>query len=461
MYKYADEKYNVRYQLSFLRYYPIFGIKYFISFVLLAAVCMPLCGLDFSKVHLKGRTIKKQPFFQRGEKIEFELTLDTAGKSIPGGYFIKWKCRGDDGSEKSGASPASAPVKVTASLDRPGFIWLSAELFGPDGKAVRRKGKRGYAARVAFDGGAGVDIRDLKNNIPAPRDFKDFWQSQKKRLAASPMTVDYMKKIKWPDDTLTAYAISVSCPGGRPVTGYLLIPVNASPRSLAAVVNYPGYHVQLQRPPTSYYAKGVLYLTINAHGYDLIKAHNGKKGRAYFNEFIAGLRSNGKQYAFDPITNADPRTAYFNGMSLRVLRAIEFITSLPEWDGKNLKLDGISQGGMQAIWGAALDHRVNELSVAYPWHCNIAGKTCGRLHDGAGIPYVAGLNYYDPVHFAPYIPKSCKVNIREVGLGDYVSPPSGIMMFFNNLLTARRIFWVQGGTHGAVPPYPYQSFELK
>lgn len=53
------------------------------------------------------------------------------------------------------------------------------------------------------------------------------------------------------------------------------------------------------------------------------------------------MRSTGKE-------NEDPETTYFNGMMLRLIRSLEYAKSLPEWDGKNLTVQGHSQGGMQA-----------------------------------------------------------------------------------------------------------------
>ena len=46
------------------------------------------------------------------------------------------------------------------------------------------------------------------------------------------------------------------------------------------------------------------------------------------------------------------------------------------------------------------------------------------------------------------------MNITRAGLGDYTCPPTGIVAFWNNLACPRRIVWVQGSTHGYVPPKP-------
>ena len=48
--------------------------------------------------------------------------------------------------------------------------------------------------------------------------------------------------------------------------------------------------------------------------------------------------------------------------------------------------------------------------------------------------------------------KNAKVIITRAGLGDYVCPPSGLAILYNNLATSdKTIVWVQGSDHGFVP----------
>lgn len=62
----------------------------------------------------------------------------------------------------------------------------------------------------------------------------------------------------------------------------------------------------------------------------------------------------------------DRETCYFKGMFLRLVRAIDFLTSQPEWDGKTLIVYGSSQGGYQAIVAAGLDSRVSYFCAGVP-----------------------------------------------------------------------------------------------
>ena len=76
---------------------------------------------------------------------------------------------------------------------------------------------------------------------------------------------------------------------------------------------------------------------------------------------------------------ADRETYYFRGMYLRVLRAIEYMTSLPEWDGRRLLVVGESQGGGQAVAAAGLDPRVSAVVLNVPAMQDLGGARKGRL----------------------------------------------------------------------------------
>jgi len=50
--------------------------------------------------------------------------------------------------------------------------------------------------------------------------------------------------------------------------------------------------------------------------------------------------------------------------------------------------------------------------------------------------------------------------ISRAGLGDYVCPPSGLAILYNNIKSPKNIVWVQGSTHGFVPQNP-QKFVVE
>lgn len=52
------------------------------------------------------------------------------------------------------------------------------------------------------------------------------------------------------------------------------------------------------------------------------------------------------------------------------LRAVDFIASLPEYDGKNMGVTGSSQGGALSVVTAALDKRITFYAAIHPAMCD-------------------------------------------------------------------------------------------
>ncbi len=405
---------------------------------------------------LRGRTLEDRLFYGSNEKMTFELKLTGADALPEGEYTIKWERTGDDGKCVKGEVPAvnEKPFTIETSLVEPGFVRIYAELVDKEGKPYKKDPKKyqGDANKIFFDGGAGVQPELLKG-VPEPKDFDAFWARQKRRLAAMPMEAQRKalgsKKGK-------VYAVEVTCPSVRPVTGYLSIPEGAKEGK-----KYPcrlvlwgyGYNHSWYKAPESAKDDEIVF-DINAHGMRL-PAFGADE--AYIRALGWEIQSNGKGYAFDPEQNKDPELAYFNGMALRVMRALEYLKSLPEWNGKDLIATGTSQGGLQTIWAAALDPQVTRAESTVTWCCDMGGTEYGRNRGNWYIHWVPALGYYDPINMARRIPKTCTTIIPRAGLGDYVCPPSGLAILFYNIPGPKKITWVQGSTHGYTPPKPYQS----
>ena len=134
------------------------------------------------------------------------------------------------------------------------------------------------------------------------------------------------------------------------MTGYLTIPKTAGVgKRYPTRLETDGYGYNPPHNPPKWVRENEIVLIINAHGMKL-PAFGADK--AYYDALAERIKSNGKAYAFDIAQNAIRDTAYFNGMVLRVIRALQYLKTLPEWDGKNLYASGGSQGGLQTIWAA-------------------------------------------------------------------------------------------------------------
>ena len=399
---------------------------------------------------IRGVTDKDPITYKAGEEMSFTLTVEQLDGELRDGEFsLDWKRSGDDGIVETGkVSYAGAPFVYKTKIAFPGFVRLETKLVDAKGKQA---GKKAF-----FDGGAGADVDSLEGH-PEPKDFDEFWGRQFARLDKIKINPELVE-VKSPTNIVKCYAVSVPCAGLRPVTGYLSVPVAVDKGVTFPVkVMFHGYsgdefcHKRQKTVPTD-----CILLDMNAHGLRLPELGGTEADRKALRW---EARSNGRAYAFDPEQNKDPETAYFNGMVLRVKRALQYMKTQKGWNGRDVQVTGGSQGGLQAIWAAACGEGVTYAEIGVPWHCDVFTNGGVRSDPaqklascGWYIKWTDALGYYDAVNFGRRIPVGCYADICRAGLGDYVCPPTGIAKLWNALSCRRRIVWIQGAEHGYVPP---------
>ncbi len=395
--------------------------------LLFAAALFVSSVLPAGELTFTGTTDKDPLTYQPGEEMVFSLRLFDDGQPC-GGKTVRWSRTGDDGKTESGEAEASAekPVEIRTSIETPGFVWIKACVLDDAGNPVGGENHE-------FNGGAGVLLDQLKS-FPEPEDFDAFWRRQKERLAEVPLAVT-LTEVESGDENVKCYDLRVDCVGA-PVSGYLCMPADAAEKSLPAQLSLQGYGVASAGKDTGA-GKKALALCINAHGIE-----NGREPEYYQNLFNTTLSG----YGLPPASNTDPETSYWNGVAMRVMRALEFLKSRPEWDGKNLSVSGGSQGGFQSILAAGLDPDVSACHLYVPWFCDVSGTAEQKRNISIFRPqWTPALGYYDGVNHAKRI--ECPVTI-SAGLGDYVCPPSGVMTLYNNITTPVTLNFFQGQTHG-------------
>ncbi len=265
-----------------------------------------------------------------------------------------------------------------------------------------------------------------------PADLESFWNKQKKDLRALPVQLISIPAAN-NDPTYQCFDVEINCTSPKPVRGYFAMPTNAAKSSLPIVINFHAAGVNgdwcKSKPEIALrYArmgKGALVFDLNAHG-----MLNGQS-QAYYDSLDRGELN---RYAQIGIANKNE--SYFLGMYQRLLRTIDYLTSLPEWDGKRILVIGESQGGGQSLVAAGLDKRVTAAVVTVPAMCDWGGSLVGRK---GSWPYLfdnkldktvleANLPYFDAVHL---LKGSTATIVAEIGLIDQTCPSSALYAALN------------------------------
>lgn len=368
-------------------------------------------------ITLKAETQPLSALFKVGEKVTFNITVTQDGKPQPTGTVqCSFSKDGVEPRREETVTVKDGRATVTGTLDEPGFLLLR----------VTQPGQKEFALASA-----GFSPEKIKPSLPVPPDYDAFWEAQKAALAkvAIKSTLTPVESKVAGVDIFDVQVTSL----GAPVSGYYGRPQNAKPKSYPAILFVHGAGVggsSLGAANWSSREGGMLSLDINAHGLP-----NGKP-KSFYDEQAAGPL---RDYRFQGRANREEN--YFKGMFLRVIRALDFLTAQPEWDGKTLIVYGSSQGGFQAFAAAGLDSRVTFFCAGVPAGCDHTGSVVGRVNgwpklvahvEGKPVPEeLQTARYFDNVNFATRA--RCKGAAITVGLIDTVCPPTGIYAAYNVL----------------------------
>lgn len=384
-------------------------------------------------------------FYACGEEMSFSLKLEGVKEPLPDGvYFVDWERCGDDGVTEKGREPlpfrGGRFVYRTRGL-KPGFVRLEANVVTADGRRVKKNHR--WEPRVFFMGGAGVEPEKIPM-APEPADYDAFWRESLAELAAVPIKAE-LKPVSIADPLVKCFAVRIPCAGPCPVTGYLTIPAAASAANrMPANAGFRGASQQEQLPPEKA-PHDRISLCINPNGYEL------GRGPEYVKKFFEGLSEDGKGYGMGPNANRNRGTSYWKYCALRAIRSVQWIKTLPEWNGRSLFLSGGSQGDWQAYHAAANVPGVTSIYANGSWGADWGGQEAfGRLKSSYRPScWFPDMAYFDPIYAARRI--SCPVRIVFSGLGDYCSTPASLTLLYRNLKGPKSITYVQGSTHGWRP----------
>lgn len=307
-------------------------------------------------------------------------------------------------------------------LDKPGFRDC---IF-----SVMINGKK-YSHHVKV----GFSPDKIKPYTEMPDGFMDFWKNNIKEASEFPLKYTKEKAEEYCTEKIDCYLIKLQLNNrGQAVYGYLFYPKNAKPGSCPVVLSPPGAGIKTIKEPLrhKYYAEeGFIRLEFEIHGL------NPTMSEEQFKEISNAFNGKENGYLTNGLDNKD--NYYMKRVYLSCLRCIDLLTSLPEWDGKNVIVQGGSQGGALAMITAGLDKRVTACVVNHPALSDMAGYMAGRA---GGYPHffrtrgmdtkekLETMSYYDVVNFARLIKAD---TFMTWGFNDNTCPPTTSYAVYNTL----------------------------
>ncbi len=321
------------------------------------------------------------------------------------------------------------PMEFTFSAERPGWAYFGFEVLDDSGKPLRGKGvyKHRMKPTIVTEIGAMFDPEKIRTGVKRPDDFDAFWSSRREALNQVPLEAR-LTELNSGDKDIKLFGVEIQSLGAHPATGYLAYPAGAAPKSLPGYIEFLSWsNVDANRQVAIRTAKrGALAFAASWHGFPV------NKGREFYAKEVPKFIRGG-------MPGIEDRDKWiFSDMYYRVMRALDYIKSRPEWDGKTLVVMGGSLGGAQAAAAAALDDDVTLAVVSVPGFIEFDGPAAGRMRasphrvnalvaSGDRRPLEAGA-YYDLVNFAPRI--KCEIFVCT-GFTDERCPPSNVHAFFN------------------------------
>lgn len=309
-------------------------------------------------------------------------------------------------------------AKWSGKMAKPGFyrVTATAHVGGKDYKGLCT---------------AGFSPEKLRPYCQEPKDFDAFW---KKALDAARNNDLNPTKRLLPErctKDMNVYEVSyVNNNWNSRMFGILSVPVK--PGKYPALLRVPGAGVRPYSGDT-YTAPGkCIVLEIGVHGIPVTMEQN-----------VYDDLHNGALDGYWNFNVAEPDKNYYKRVVTGAVRGVDFIASLPEWDGKTIGVTGASQGGFLSLAVAALDKRITFLGVVHDAMCDYEAE----LHNvGGGWPHtiywdmksgldknlinlkVEGGRYYDGVNFARRVTQP---GWYSFGYNDEVVPPTSSYSTYN------------------------------
>jgi cephalosporin-C deacetylase len=355
-------------------------------------------------------------------------------------YAYKWTIRRNNAVvlKEGKLDLSSGKDKIEVIGDQPEMIYVAVEPYAklgaekaqPDAaaNATGQSSTPGNATNVSFVGGntgrnnglyaVGAAVAPMKLGLSTPRpdDFDAFWSGKLSEQARIPIhAVLTPVESVVPGVEVNMFALDAL---GSKAHGYVAKPVKEGTFPAVIQLQYAGVYALNARGDEQRAAEGWLVINVDSHD----KLPSDPSGNIPLN--------------YQGIGNTDREKSYFLDMYLRDSRALDYLMTRADWDGKTIVLLGGSMGGQQSLVLAGLrPDKITAVLACVPAGADTNGDLHGRKTGYPNWPsndpaVMKTALYFDTVNFASHIKAPV---LAGMGFIDTISPPAGVWTALNQI----------------------------
>lgn len=358
--------------------------------------------------------------FDLGKSVKFKIEVKSSGVALNNANVSYTICADKMKPHTSGNITLRNGVATIAggTMKQPGFLRCTAQVT-IDG--------------VKYSGSCAVGFAPerIKPVVTMPSDFKQWWNGELSKLAKIKTDASLTLLPDKCTDKVNVYEVKIA--SVSPIYGILAIP--KAPGRYPAVMRVPGAGVHKIGGYIDPANDGFITLDLGIHSIPLDAD----------SKMYAAL-SSGALANYPSIGITSRETYYYRNVYLGCVKAAEYLTTLAQYDGRNLFVVGGSQGGALSIVTAALCPKVTAIMAFFPALCDQEAY----LHDRAGgwphyfyfhkgdanIKQAMGtVRYYDVVNFARLLTVPAFISF---GYNDLTCAPTSTYAAWNSIASEHK-----------------------
>jgi cephalosporin-C deacetylase len=291
---------------------------------------------------------------------------------------------------------------------------------------------------------AAFEPEKIQPTVKNPDDFDTFWNNaiaEARKISLDPR-ITLMPERCTSDANVYHISFQNEAPGSR-IYGILAIP--KKPGKYPAILRVPGAGIRPYAGDSKTAGLGFIMLEIGIHGIPV-----------NLDQQVYDNLMNGALSSYWSVKMNDRNTHYYKRVFLGCVKAVDFIFTLPEFNGTDIGVTGGSQGGALTIITTGLDKRIKYMAGLYPAMCDHTGYLSKRA---GGWPHyfreaepkpgeVETLAYFDVVNFARRVTVP---GYLAWGFNDITCPPTSMYSAYNVITAPKELHLYQETGHWTFP----------